>query len=313
MLAQIVQRIVLAVGLVLAAGLAARGEEVIRIATWNLANLHHAVGEPLRNGAAARSEADYALLRKYARRINADIVALQEVNGPRAARRVFPEEEYLLLFSGRYVDDLATGRETDRIYTGFAVRRGIFDGVTKRDVPQLGIQHTDGRPVRWGTEILVERDGRRMRLLSVHLKSGCAQGSLETPTDPDCVTLAAQRAPLEQWIDDAARQAIPFAVLGDFNRRIDAFGQNDHLWAEIDDADPPGLNLWRLPFNMASDCWRGTRRHFAQPIDFLVFDERAWQQVDQASFRETTFDPADQDVDRGTPSDHCAKSVEIRF
>src|SRR5215213_2010828 len=180
----------------------AAAEETIRVATWNIANLHHVVGEALRPGAAARSEEDYATLRKYARRMDADIVALQEVNGPRAARLVFPAEEYDLFFSGRYADDLATGRESDRIYTGFAVRRGIFDGITKRDVPSLGVQHTDGRPVRWGTEIMVERDGRRMRLLSVHLKSGCAhksgcaQGSLENPSDNDCKTLAAQRAPL---------------------------------------------------------------------------------------------------------------------
>jgi hypothetical protein len=33
--------------------------ETIRIATWNMANLHYVVGEPLRPGAAARTEADY--------------------------------------------------------------------------------------------------------------------------------------------------------------------------------------------------------------------------------------------------------------
>src|SRR3712207_1078243 len=291
----------------------AAAEETIRVATWNIANLHHVVGEALRPGAAARSEEDHAVLRKYARRMNADIVALQEVNGPRAARLVFPAEEYDLFFSGRYADDLAAGRESDRIYTGFAVRRGIFDGITKRDVASLGVQHTDGRLVRWGTEIMVERDGRRMRLLSVHLKSGCAQGSLENPTDNDCVTLAAQRAPLEQWIDEAARGTMPFAVLGDFNRRFDRFGQGDHFWGEIDDGDPAGLDLWRLPSGEESNCWRGTSRHFAQPIDFLVFDDRAWRKVAQATFREVTWDSEDQDVARATPSDHCPKTVEIRF
>src|SRR5918997_634740 len=81
--------------------LPAAAEETIRVATWNIANLHHVVGEALRPGAAVRSEGDYAILRKYARRMNADIVAMQEVNGPRAARLVFPVEEYDLFFSGR--------------------------------------------------------------------------------------------------------------------------------------------------------------------------------------------------------------------
>ena len=66
------------------------------------------------------------------------------------------------------------------------------------------MQHTDGRPTRWGTEILVEKDGDLLRLMSVHLKSGCHGGSLEPATTPDCMTLAAQRAPLESWIDAAA-------------------------------------------------------------------------------------------------------------
>jgi hypothetical protein len=186
-------------------------------------NLHHVLGEPLRDRAPARSEEDYELLRKYRDRLGADVIALQEVNGPRAAGLVFPPDQYDLYFSARYLDDLVTGKAThsdpeqrsDRIYTGFAVRRGVFDGVSKRDLPSLGVIHAaDGRPVRWGTEILLEKGGKLLRLLSIHLKFGCHDGSLENPTDPDCVTLAAQRAPLEAWIDEAARQVAPFAILG---------------------------------------------------------------------------------------------------
>jgi hypothetical protein len=62
----------------------------IKIATWNLNNLHHVIGEPLRDRAPARSQQDYATLREYRDRIGADIYALQEVNGPKAAALVFP-------------------------------------------------------------------------------------------------------------------------------------------------------------------------------------------------------------------------------
>jgi hypothetical protein len=107
---------------------------------------------------------------------------------------VFPPDQYGLHFSERYIDDLVTGKAThadpeqrsDRIYTGFAVRRGVFDAVSERDLLSLGVIHAaDGRPVRWGTEILLEKDGQLLRLLSVHLKSGCYSGSLENLTDPD--------------------------------------------------------------------------------------------------------------------------------
>jgi hypothetical protein len=140
----------------------------IKLATWNMNNLHHVLGEPLRSGAPARTEADYELLRKYRDRLGADVIALQEVNGPKAAGLVFPPDQYDLYFSARYIEDLVTGKATnpdpaqrsDRIYTGFAVRRGMFDAISKRDVPSLGVIHAvDGRPVRWGTELLLEKDG----------------------------------------------------------------------------------------------------------------------------------------------------------
>ena len=55
-------------------------------------------------------------------------------------------------------------QRSDRIHTGFAVCRGVFDAVSKRDLPSLGVIHgADGRPVRWGTEILLEKDGQLLR------------------------------------------------------------------------------------------------------------------------------------------------------
>ena len=41
----------------------------VKLATWNLNNLHHVLGEPLRSGAPARTEADYEILRKYRDRL----------------------------------------------------------------------------------------------------------------------------------------------------------------------------------------------------------------------------------------------------
>ena len=102
-------------------------------------------------------------------------------------------------------------------------------------------------------------------------------------------------------------------MLGDFNRAFDVHGQNDHFWQEIDDGNPPGLDLWRLPFRRESDCWRGTGGHHPQPIDFLVFDDRAWQLVDQDSFTQATYDAADQDEARHTPSDHCPIAVDLNL
>ncbi len=71
---------------------------------------------------------------------------------------------------------MRTGAETDRIYTALAVRRGAFDAVAPSDVEALSARDDAGRPTRWGVELLLERDGARLLLLNVHLKTAVTQG-----------------------------------------------------------------------------------------------------------------------------------------
>ena len=279
--------------------------EWIRIATWNLNRLHWRTGGALWRGAVARSGEDYRTLARYARALDADVIAFQEVNGPRAAARVFPPRDYDLHFSGRY------DARYDDIYNGFAVRRGAFDRVAKRDHEALGLGSGSRYQLRWGVDLLVSKDGRQLRLLNVHLKSGCFGRSLEKPRSRACRTLARQVGPLEAWIDARWREGVPFVVLGDFNRELDRHGERDHLWAAIADRDPPGLALHRLSAGRNPACWRGTSRHFRYPVDLFVFDARAWTRVDAGSFRQVVWTDADADPRRGLPSDHCPIAVDL--
>ena len=279
--------------------------EWIRIATWNLNRLHWRTGGALWRGAAARSEDDYETLARYARGLNADVVALQEVNGPRAAARVFPPRDYAFYFSGRY------DSRYDDIYNGFAVRKGRFDGVEKRDYDALGLEPGARYQLRWGVDLTVRRNGQSLRLLNVHLKSRCFAKSLRSPRDRHCRKLSRQVELLEPWIDARWREGVPFVVLGDFNRALDRHGPRDHLWEAIDDGDPPGLELHRLPAGQEPACWRGTSRYHRHPIDFFVFGARAWRQVDRASFRQVVWTDRDADARRGLPSDHCPIAVDL--
>jgi hypothetical protein len=61
----------------------------------------------------ARSNEDVAALRRHARTLDADVIALQEVDGADAARLVFPDYEFC--FSGRVALQ----------NNGFAIRRGL--------------------------------------------------------------------------------------------------------------------------------------------------------------------------------------------
>lgn len=277
----------------------------IRIASWNLNLLHWRTGGALWRGAVARSDDDYRTLARYARKLDADIIAFQEVNGARAAARVFPRREYSLHLSGRH-----DPRYND-IHNGFAVRKGRFDRVVTRNHASLGLASNPRYQLRWGVDLTVRKGGRVLRLLNVHLKSRCFTKSLTNPQGRHCEKLARQIKPLEAWIDARWREGTPFVVLGDFNRAMDRHGVHDHLWSAIDDGDPSGLKLHRLPAGRAQACWRGTSRHHRHPIDFFVFGQRAWRQVDAASFRELVWARADADPRRGLPSDHCPIAVDL--
>ncbi|MEM7253255.1 MAG: endonuclease/exonuclease/phosphatase family protein [Pseudomonadota bacterium] len=300
-----------AIGIVVATEISAA--DTIRIATWNLNNLHFKTHQALRNGAPARSTHDYKTLGYYAARLKADVIALQEANGPRAAKRVFPPNAFDLYFSGRHLEDTKQGRKSDRIYTGFAVRRGVFESVDKGDYQALSVKHDNRYRTRWGVSLTLRRDGRALHLLNVHLKSGCFTGALKRPRDANCATLARQLRPLETWIDERAANGDAFVVLGDFNRALDVHQDRDHFWQALNDGEPAALSLYRYPFRKASACWQGTERHHRNPIDFFVVDGSTFKRVVRNSFQQWRYQPGDRDITRGTPSDHCPASIDITW
>ena len=137
-----------------AMGSGARAET--RIVTWNIANLHDRLGEPLRDGAVVRAAQDITRLRAVEAAIGAHVYALQEINGPDAARLIFADSDFELCVSSRFQDDLDRGftkrdltgeRRTDRIYAVIAIRRGHFDSAACREIEGLGVTHFEqGQP-----------------------------------------------------------------------------------------------------------------------------------------------------------------------
>ena len=111
-----------------------------------------------------RSGEDIAALRRHARALDADVIALQEVDGPDAARLLFPEYEFC--FSGRVAVQ----------NNGFAIRRGL-PFACGPDLTDISL----GDDVRRGVELRVyPTTSNEIRLLSVHLKSGCSRDPLDS-------------------------------------------------------------------------------------------------------------------------------------
>lgn len=246
-----------------------------------------------------RSQADFDALARYARRLDADVIALQEVDGPGAAQLVFPG--YRFCFTKR--------RNLQN--NGFAIRAGIPHRCDP-DVVALGLDDT----VRRGAAAtLYPGDRRAMRLLSVHLKSGCGNRLLDSGRK-ECKALARQVGALEDWIDATAAKELPFAVLGDFNRNLtedQGRARNDagrlvRLWPEIDDGDPPEADLTntaegqRFTNCAANQAYRGY-------IDYIVLSRSLAARVVPGSFERLVY--RTEDALRRQLSDHCPVAIRI--
>ncbi len=114
----------------------------------------------------------------------------------------------------------------------------------------------------------------QIRLLAVHLKSGCFDKPLDKHSinampnvskngkkkKRACDKLSKQIQPLESWIDQRAEEGVPFAVIGDFNRRfaidIDKeYLEEQGLWQAID--DDAAEDMWTPTLTKNSACWGG--------------------------------------------------------
>lgn len=268
----------------------------LKVATWNLEHLAERDGE----GCRPRTEADYAELRRHVEALDADVIAFQEVQSRLAAERVFDPAIYDVVIASRPAGERASkcrGRPGLRIQhqaVGFAIRK-TTPCLRHQDLSALGLGDPD---LRWGVDVTVGRE-RPLRLLALHLKSGCNSG--RTPTDPDCPVLFAQLPVLEVWIDDRAREGETFAVLGHWNRRL--AGGGDAFFADLDDGDPPGADLTLTSGEKAAAC--GIR--FPEFIDFIVVGEAAAARLEPGSFTEHVYDGPEE----AHPSDHCP--VSVRF
>jgi endonuclease/exonuclease/phosphatase family metal-dependent hydrolase len=281
----------------LLAGAPARAAE-IKLATWNIAWLTlRPAGDPaLPRGLPTRTAADLDALAGYARRLDADVVALQEVDGPEAAARVLDPRLYAFFFA----------READVQRTGFAVRRTLR-ATQNEDLEQLDVRAGARRSLRRGADITVQPagpGGPPLRLLSVHLNSGCHSGPLDR-AEPECETLHRQAEVLAGWVAARRREGVAFAILGDFNRRMT--GPADDLLRALAGPEAP---LTRVTEGSSDPCWAGARgaRPFVDHILLGGGAERWWAQDSLRVLVYAERDPAW----RERLSDHCPVSLRLR-
>jgi len=239
----------------------------LKVSTWNLEWLTlRPQGDPdLPDNVVPKRAEDRAMLRRYALQLDADVVGFQEVDGAQAAAEVFPPERYALF--------LTNDRVTQRV--GFAVRRGL---VVEQNPDLVGLDVTPNavHRLRSGADITIVTPGGRLRLLNVHLKTGCHQNRLSNQ-GRNCQTLARQVAPLQGWIAQRRDEGAAFAPLA------------------------------RATEGQSTPCWGGNTF-----IDHILAGGAARGWMDPASLRVMVYRETDA-ASKERLSDHCAVSARFRL
>jgi endonuclease/exonuclease/phosphatase family metal-dependent hydrolase len=153
--------------------------------------------------------------------LDADVLAFQEVSGEQSVREVLPDNGAgygFCAFSSHAVQRLVVAWKTS---LGAGVECEVEDALSLPDNP------ADRRP-RPGLSVVLVIDGKRLRVMTVHLKSSCVSPLEATDRNPqkgqlaggddNCVILQQQVRPLEAWLE--AKATGPTVVLGDFNRNL---------------------------------------------------------------------------------------------
>lgn len=256
----------------------------LKIATWNLDWLttRSAGDRELPTDVTPRSEGDFARLAQYAQKLNADVIAIEEVDGFPAASKVFPRDQYSIHMTRDHV--------VQRV--GIVVRRGYHYDINP-DLSALSPNH-----LRSGADITLHLGSSDLRILAVHLKKGCREVPMTKVRSRVCEELRDQLPPLTDWISARKGEGVPFLILGDFNRWMDG---NDTFLAQLRQAAP----LVRAGEGHSSPCWGG--ENF---IDHILAGDAAAEWIRQDTFRVLTYEETDR-AWQDRLSDHCPVSVRL--
>ncbi len=262
----------------------------LKVATWNMEWLTtRPAGDPaLPQDVQPKDAADRADLQRYAAQLNADVVAVQEVDGPAVAAAIFPPDRYGLYFTKDSV--------VQRV--GIAVRAGI-PVHQNPDLAALDVTPEATHRLRSGADVTLDLPSGPVRVLAVHLKTGCQRDRLDQSRREPCAELRRQAVVLQGWVAQRVREGVPFIVLGDFNRWMDS---TDGLLASLLAAAP----LARATEGHDSPCWGG--EHF---IDHILAGGAARSWLDMSSLRVLVYrEGADR---KEHLSDHCPVSARFHL
>ncbi len=259
----------------------------LKIVSWNMNWLNHEDSA----GLNPRASEDYEALSRYASQLDADIIVVQEVDGQEAVQRVFDPKIYAYHMSSR--------GDIQRV--GIIYKKSL-NVVRYPDLVLLA--RVSSERLRYGVDLGVkDASGRELRILGVHLKSGCFSSPLDGPYKeyerPDaCQKLKKQVPVLTRWMESRQQERTPFMLIGDMNRRLNP---EDEVWQSWKNAVGQA-GLYAPTLTEHSRCWGGK---YPQFIDHMILDRRALNWMRGRRFFQLMYSPEDEQRHGYKLSDHC--------
>lgn len=275
----------------------------VRVASWNIEHL----AEHNKVGCVPRSTLDYEKLRNFSELLNADVIALQEVENTAAVERVFPKSEWNIVLSDRPNSRSYNCRGNDQESTQQRVAVVLRKGIkyqNKGSFEELGLK-MEG--LRYGVVVEIFGDRDTINLLALHLKSGCFVDDYSTSKLRACEVLETQIETLDDWIENSIRENTKFIVLGDFNSRLTV--ENSMFWNKL-------VNMDNMPIGIQNGMQNLTGCHPRYPdlIDHIILGpETSKLQIQNSQmvhfYSSTGRHMAEEDM----LSDHCPVSLVLRL
>jgi endonuclease/exonuclease/phosphatase family metal-dependent hydrolase len=280
----------------------------LNIISWNVEHL----AQDNHQGCKPRTENDYQQLKTFARSINANIIALQEVESKQAVHRILPANEWSVEISNRANSKPYECRQSKKSKkksrwstqqkVAIAIRKDIRYQ-RQSDFTELGL---DVEGLRVGVQIKIQHSQQKFDLLALHLKSGCFVDNYARSRKEACHILAKQAAILDAWVENRAKNNKGFILLGDFNHRISA--PYNTLWRDLNYIGNQPLELYN---NMRDKL--NCHPYYPAPIDHILISKQLSQSVVANSQQVYYYPHKGKMKKRDMLSDHCPIGVELDF
>jgi len=275
----------------------------VHLVAWNMEHLAENIGE----GCLPREESDYKAMRVFAAGLEADIVALQEVESVKAVARVFSEEDWNIIVSdrpaSRAYDCRGNGQKSTQQRVGLVMRKGL----EYEEVGGFKELALDREGLRYGLVAKVIRGKDTLEVMSIHMKSGCFVEDYSASNRKACETFEQQVPILDAWMEKRLKAGKPFVVLGDFNHRI--ANPSNKFWQDLTEMEGKTVVLRNSMKEL-----RGCHPKYPEPIDHILMGAGAenWQIEGSETvyyFRGKAHSMTEDDM----LSDHCPIGVTLKF